>query len=90
MIGVAARPDAPVDCILAFAIPTTEEEFVRDLNLGSRKDFASHAIGRALASTEAEGRERLRPPRSRQLIPLVDEICREVEVGASGSSATCR
>ena len=80
MIDVAAVPNTPGDCLLAFAIPTTEEAFVRDLTLGHRKDFASHAIDRAAVSTAAEGRERFRASAfSTKLIPLIDQICRDVE-----------
>ena len=81
MIDIAAPPNVPGDCLLAFAIPTTEKTFVRDLTLGHRKDFASHAIGRVAASTEAEGRERLLGSAfSKKLIPLIDQVCREVAV----------
>jgi hypothetical protein len=80
MIDIAAPPNAPGDCFLAFAIPTTEEAFVRDLTLGHRKDFASHAINRVAVSTAAEGRERFRSSVfSKKLVPLIDQICREVE-----------
>jgi hypothetical protein len=50
----AATP--PAECALAFAIPTTAEEFVADLAAGPAKDFAAHVTRRAAAATDADRR----------------------------------
>jgi hypothetical protein len=58
MVPIDESPTAPADCVLAFAIPTTAADFVRDLGCGPTKDFASHVVGRQLAFSDS-GRWRL-------------------------------
>ena len=57
MVNMAGPSTKPADCVLAFAIPTTREVFVRDLGLGPMKDFAGHVVAHQAASSDAERRE---------------------------------
>src|SRR6266478_4326093 len=43
------RATDPRRCVLAFGVPTTTQDFAKDLRCGARKDFAASQIGRRTA-----------------------------------------
>jgi hypothetical protein len=41
---ITRRATRPEECALALALPATKQAFLRDLNLGTAKDFARHTV----------------------------------------------
>src|SRR5438874_2727293 len=41
---ITRRATRPEECALALALPATKQAFVRDLGLGTAKDFARHTV----------------------------------------------
>jgi hypothetical protein len=74
MLKIAGPPTAPANCVLAFAIPTTADAFVRDLALGPAKDFAGHVVGRGAASSDAERRALFEGSPYPGLIEIIDDV----------------
>jgi hypothetical protein len=79
MIPIEGPPTAPADCVLAFAIPTTGADIVRDLALGPAKDFASHVVGRKPTFSDSQRWELYEISGYKHVVPVIDEVTAAVQ-----------